>query len=177
MTSEHCDYDDLGDLGLQGGQIPELPTLPFADLPMSIEDGVGIPQVNAWEGQRPAGTVMAAAVGPNDYHHNKHGLSGAAGPAPTTVKTEWSTPPTSVSPQFSVASSPERDSSDSDEGGCTTPPHQLPKNTASSTVGEPRASAKRKAAPPPAQDDEPSTLVKPKKKPRKGRCDRYRFAR
>ena len=133
MASDHCDYEDFSDLGLQASEIPELPALPFADLAMSIEEGVGNPHFDAWGGQRLA---MGTAAG--GLHSRLHGLSASVG-LPTT-KTEWTTPPSSVSPQFSVASSPERDSSDSDEGGCTTPPKQLPANG-----GEARASAKRKA--------------------------------
>ena len=133
MASDHCDYEDFSDLGLQASEIPELPTLPFGDLAMSIEEGVANPHFEAWGGQR-----LATGTAAGGLHSRLNSLSAAVG-LPAT-KTEWVTPPSSVSPQFSVASSPERDSSDSDEGGCTTPSTQLPANGS-----EARASAKRKA--------------------------------
>ena len=139
MTSDHCDYEDLGDLGLQASEIPELSALPFAELAMGIEDGVGNAQFGTWAmGQRPAtlGTDMQVL----DQH--QHQQLGEAVGQPPVAKTEWATPPTSISPQFSVTSSPERDGSDSDESGCITPPKQLP---TSATTAAPRSSAKRRA--------------------------------
>ncbi len=147
MTSDHCDYEDLGDLGLQASEIPELPALPFAELAMGIEDGVGTANFGTWGmGARPAKVVTAVHV-PDQLPHEQqqqqlHHVGEAVGPQPPAAETQWATPPTSISPQFSVTSSPERDGSDSDESGCITPPKQLPTGA---TTAAPRSSAKRKA--------------------------------
>ena len=131
---EDSEFGSLGELvsGLEPNEIPELPTLPFSDLGMSIEGGMGSAHQSfgAWGSERSVGAPPPAAA-------QKHAAVVSGG-------TEWATPPASVSPQFSVTSSPERDS-DSDEGGCATPPKQLPTVAAADAVGEPRANAKRKA--------------------------------
>eukprot|EP01043_Picozoa_sp_COSAG02_P018180 COSAG02_NODE_842_length_16609_cov_117.586675_11_plen_545_part_00 len=142
MTSDQCDYEDLGDLGLQASEIPELPALPFAELAMGIEDGVGNAQFGTWAmGQRPATLGTAVHALDQHQHQHQHPQVGEAVGQPV-AKTEWATPPASISPQFSVTSSPERDGSDSDESGCITPPKQLPTGA---TTAAPRSSAKRKA--------------------------------
>ena len=71
MTSDHCDYEDLGDLGLQASEIPELPAMPFAELGMSIEEGVGSTHFGAWAmDQRPA--TLGTAVHVPDQHPHPH---------------------------------------------------------------------------------------------------------
>ena len=134
----------LGELvsGLDANEIPELPTLPFGDLTMSMEgcmEDSGNQQFGAWEGQ-----------------HVQHGLAPrpppgkhpAAQAAEQGAAVDWATPPASVSPQFSVTSSPERGDSDSDEGGTMTPPKQQHQPTVApaDAVGEPRPQALKRTA-------------------------------
>ena len=111
---------------LDASEITELPALPFGEVP------------------------PMAFIQPQPWATQKH--EAAVKQEPGAAAAATSTPPSSVSPPFSVAPSPERDS---DSDGCTTPSRSLQVQVSGSSTQQAHttspAAQPTGATPPPAQ--------------------------
>ena len=124
---------------LDASEITELPALPFGEVPP-----MAFIQPQPWATQKHEAVVK-----------QEPGAAAAATAATAATAPAWSssTPPSSVSPPFSVASSPERDS---DSDGCTTPSRSLQVQVSGSSSTQQAdttspAAQPTGATPPPAQ--------------------------